>query len=98
MRVVREEDMLPNSPDPVVNEAYEWYKEALKAMYNNPGQWVEVSDETNFHRSRLHQEKFKLFNEGSGDYQTEFRYPEGSRCLMYGRAPKQSAIKRWWNK
>lgn len=100
MKVVREQDMLPNYPDTIQNEAEAWYAKALQALKDNQGEWVIVSDETEFHRSKLHTAKFKLLNEGSGHYQTEYRYPELGRCVMYARLPLSTVdrAKRWWNK
>lgn len=100
MKVVREQDMLPNYPDTIKNEAEAWYAKALQALKDNQGEWVVVSDEMEFHKSKLHNAKFKLMNEGSGVYQTEYRYPELGRCVMYARLPLSTVdrAKKWWNK
>lgn len=100
MRVVREQDMLPNLPDTIQNAAEQWYAKALQAIKDNQGEWVAVSDDMEFHKSKLHSAKFKLLNEGSGYYQTEFRYPEHGRCVMYARLPLTAIdrAKNWWNK
>lgn len=98
MKVVTE--FLPNERDHVREEAEAWYQEALKFMQDNAGQWVMVDEDPEFHKGRLHKLKFKLFNEGSGNYETEFRYPENKGCVMYGRWPEAvpAKVKRWFGK
>jgi hypothetical protein len=87
VKVVRESEMAGNYTDSFKLEAEAWYAEALKALDDNPGEWVEVDRTNHINRDRVHKLKFDLLNKGSwpDTYETEFRYPESGVCVMYAR-------------